>query len=121
MVVDNTVATGLLQKAVVTLECRRPPLSLADQGGVRAFRRAARRGHDPGTISGFDVGDLRKAGGSVGGGIPGPFESWLALGAGLKDLMALRAAHQSGAPSAGSPAASELAIRRVRSVHYPGH
>ena len=110
MIVDNTVATGLLQK----------PLDLGAAASLCSLTKAA-SGHsdvllgavltrDPGLL-----GDLRNWR-TVGGGIPGPFESWLAL-RGLKTL-ALRLARQSESALA---IARHLATHpRVRAVHYPG-
>ena len=80
LVVDNTVATGLLQRpldfgAVASV------YSLT-KSAVRALRRARRRGGHQGrrrcwrTVRGWRT---------AGGGIPGPFESWLVL-RGLKTL-----------------------------------
>jgi cystathionine gamma-synthase len=110
MVVDNTAATGLLQR----------PLEWGATASLYSLTKAI-SGHsdviggavvsrDPGLIS------TLKAWRSSGGGIPGPFEAWLAL-RGLKTLP-LRIARQS---------ASALAIARhlaahpsVRTVHYPG-
>ena len=110
MIVDNTVATGLLQK----------PLDLGALASLCSLTKAA-SGHsdvllgavltrDPGLL-----GDLRNWR-AVGGGIPGPFESWLAL-RGLKTL-ALRITRQSESALA---IARHLATHpRVRAVHYPG-
>ncbi len=110
MVVDNTVATGLLQK----------PLDLGAVASLCSLTKAA-SGHSDVLLGAVMTRDHRLTGDlrgwrSVGGGIPGPFESWLAL-RGLKTL-ALRTARQSE---------SALAVARhlaghpaVRSVHYPG-
>jgi cystathionine gamma-synthase len=110
MIVDNTVATGLLQK----------PLDLGALASLCSLTKAA-SGHsdvllgavltrDPGLL-----GDLRNWR-AVGGGIPGPFESWLAL-RGLKTL-ALRLTRQS---ESALTIARHLATHpRVRAVHYPG-
>ena len=81
MAVDNTVATGLLQR----------PLdlgagghhALADKSALRAFRRPLL-----GAVTTRDQDLLEKVAGrwrGVGGGIPGPFESWLVL-RGLRTL-----------------------------------
>ncbi len=110
MIVDNTVATGLLQK----------PLDLGALASLCSLTKAA-SGHsdvllgavltrDPGLLS--DLRNWR----TIGGGIPGPFESWLAL-RGLKTL-ALRVTRQS--ESALVIARHLAAHRRVRAVHYPG-
>ena len=110
MVVDNTVATGLLQK----------PLDLGAVASLCSLTKAA-SGHSDvllGAVMTRDqqlTGDLR-GWRSVGGGIPGPFESWLAV-RGLKTL-ALRTARQSESALA---VAQHLAGHpAVRSVHYPG-
>jgi cystathionine beta-lyase/cystathionine gamma-synthase len=110
MVVDNTTATGLLQRpldwgATASLYS----LTKAISGHSDVFGGAV-VSRDPELIA------TLKAWRSSGGGIPGPFEAWLAL-RGLKTLP-LRIARQS---------ASALAIARhlaahpsVRAVHYPG-
>jgi cystathionine beta-lyase/cystathionine gamma-synthase len=109
-VVDNTTATGLLQRpldwgATASLYS----LTKAISGHSDVFGGAV-VSRDPELIA------TLKAWRSSGGGIPGPFEAWLAL-RGLKTLP-LRIARQS---------ASALAITRhlaahpsVRAVHYPG-
>ena len=110
MIVDNTVATGLLQK----------PLDLGALASLCSLTKAA-SGHSDvllGAVLTRDprlLGDLRNWR-AVGGGIPGPFESWLAL-RGLKTL-ALRVTRQSESALA---IARHLATHpRVRAVHYPG-
>ena len=110
MVVDNTTATSLLQR----------PLDRGAAASLYSLTKAI-SGHSDvlaGAVVSRDselLNDLR-AWRSSGGGIPGPFEAWLAL-RGLKTLP-LRIARQS---------ASALAIarhltghRHVRAVHYPG-
>jgi cystathionine beta-lyase/cystathionine gamma-synthase len=110
MVVDNTAATSLLQR----------PLDWGAAASLYSLTKAI-SGHSD-VIAGAVVGRdpeliaALKAWRSSGGGIPGPFEAWLAL-RGLKTLP-LRISRQS---------ASALAIarylaghRRVRAVHYPG-
>jgi cystathionine gamma-synthase len=110
MVADNTVATGLLQR----------PLDAGATASLYSLTKAI-SGHSDvilGAVVSRDAGllaDLR-AWRSSGGGIPGPFEAWLAL-RGLKTLP-LRITRQS---------ASALAIAgylaghpRVTAVHYPG-
>jgi cystathionine gamma-lyase len=110
MIVDNTVATGLLQK----------PLDLGALASLCSLTKAA-SGHSDvllGAVLTRDLGllgDLRNWR-AVGGGIPGPFESWLAL-RGLKTL-ALRVTRQS--ESALTIARHLAAHPRVRAVHYPG-
>lgn len=110
MIVDNTVATGLLQK----------PLEQGAIASLCSLTKAA-SGHSDvllGAVMTRDpelLNDLR-GWRSVGGGIPGPFESWLAL-RGLKTL-ALRVARQS--ESALAIARHLAAHPRVRTVHYPG-
>jgi cystathionine beta-lyase/cystathionine gamma-synthase len=109
MVVDNTTATGLLQR----------PLDWGAAASLYSLTKAI-SGHSD-VIAGAVVSRdpeliaTLKAWRSSGGGIPGPFEAWLAL-RGLKTLP-LRIARQS---------ASALAITRhlaahpsVRAVHYP--
>ena len=110
MVVDNTVATGLLQR----------PLEAGATASLYSLTKAI-SGHSDvilGAVVSRDAGLLAelRAWRSSGGGIPGPFEAWLAL-RGLKTLP-LRIARQS---------ASALAIAgllaghpRVTAVHYPG-
>jgi cystathionine gamma-synthase len=110
MVVDNTVATGLLQR----------PLEAGATASLYSLTKAI-SGHSDlilGAVVSRDAGLLAelRAWRSSGGGIPGPFEAWLAL-RGLKTLP-LRIARQS---------ASALAIAgylaghpRVAVVHYPG-
>ncbi|HWN60432.1 MAG TPA: PLP-dependent transferase [Streptosporangiaceae bacterium] len=110
MVVDNTTATSLLQR----------PLDWGAAASLYSLTKAI-SGHSD-VIGGAVVSRdpeliaTLKAWRSSGGGIPGPFEAWLAL-RGLKTLP-LRIARQS---------ASALAIARhlaahpsVRAVHYPG-
>jgi cystathionine gamma-synthase len=110
MVVDNTVATGLLQR----------PLEAGAAASLYSLTKAV-SGHSD-VILGAVVSRDRdllaalRAWRSSGGGIPGPFETWLAL-RGLKTLP-LRIARQSD---------SALAIARhlaghplVAAVHYPG-
>ncbi len=110
MVVDNTAATSLLQR----------PLDWGAAASLYSLTKAI-SGHSD-VIAGAVVSRdpeliaTLKAWRSRGGGIPGPFEAWLAL-RGLKTLP-LRIARQS---------ASALAIARhlaahpsVRAVHYPG-
>jgi cystathionine beta-lyase/cystathionine gamma-synthase len=110
LIVDNTVATGLLQR----------PLDWGATASLYSLTKAI-SGHsdviggavvsrDPELLAGL------RAWRTSGGGIPGPFEAWLAL-RGLKTLP-LRMARQSG---------SALAIARhlarhpkVRAVYYPG-
>jgi len=110
MIVDNTVATGLLQK----------PLDLGAVASLCSLTKSA-SGHSDvllGAVMTRDrdlLNDLR-GWRAVGGGIPGPFESWLAL-RGLKTL-GLRITRQSESALA---VARHLADHpRVRSVHYPG-
>jgi cystathionine beta-lyase/cystathionine gamma-synthase len=110
LVVDNTVATGLLQR----------PLDLGAMAAMTSLTKSA-SGHSDvllGAVTTRDQDLLEKVRGwrGVGGGIPGPFESWLVL-RGLRTL-ALRLQRQSE---------NALAIAqylgkhpRVRAVHYPG-
>jgi cystathionine beta-lyase/cystathionine gamma-synthase len=110
MIVDNTVATGLLQQ----------PLELGAVASLCSLTKAA-SGHSDlllGAVITRDEALLENLRGwrAVGGGIPGPFESWLAL-RGLKTL-ALRITRQSD--SALTIAGHLAAHPRVRAVHYPG-
>jgi cystathionine gamma-synthase len=109
-VVDNTVATGLLQK----------PLEFGAVACVYSLTKSI-SGHsdvlggavvtrDPALAR--DVHEWRTA----GGGIPGPFESWLVL-RGIKTLD-LRIARQS--ENAQAIAEFLAAHPRVTAVHYPG-
>jgi cystathionine gamma-synthase len=110
MVVDNTVATGLLQQ----------PLELGAIASLCSLTKAA-SGHSD-VVLGAAVTrhppllDELRAWRTAGGGIAGPFESWLAL-RGLKTLP-LRIRRQSETAAA---IASHLAAHPgVRAVHYPG-
>jgi cystathionine gamma-synthase len=110
MIVDNTLATGLLQQ----------PLELGAVASLYSLTKAI-SGHSDVILGAVVTRDEQLAGAlrawrSSGGGIPGTYEAWLAL-RGLKTLP-LRIARQS---------ASALAITRhlaghplVRAVHYPG-
>jgi cystathionine beta-lyase/cystathionine gamma-synthase len=110
MVVDNTVATGVLQQ----------PLELGATASLCSLTKSS-SGHSDlvlGAVITRDedlLAELRSWR-ATGGGIAGPFESWLAL-RGLKTLP-LRIGRQSD---------NALAIARhlaahpsVRAVHYPG-
>jgi cystathionine gamma-synthase len=109
-VVDNTVATALLQK----------PLEFGALASMYSLTKAI-SGHSD-VLGGAvvtrdedlarDLRDWRTA----GGGIPGPFESWLVL-RGMKTLD-LRITRQS---ENASRIADFLAVHpRVTAVHYPG-
>jgi cystathionine beta-lyase/cystathionine gamma-synthase len=109
-VVDNTVATGLLQR----------PLDLGAVASVYSLTKAI-SGHSDvlgGAVVSRDaallaaVRDWR----TTAGGIPGPFESWLVL-RGMKTLP-LRMARMSA--SAQAIAQFLAGHPRVRAVHYPG-
>jgi cystathionine gamma-synthase len=110
LVVDNTVATGLLQR----------PLDLGAVATMCSLTKSA-SGHSDvllGAVTTRDHDLLEKVRGwrGVGGGIPGPFESWLVL-RGLRTLP-LRLQRQSENALA---IARYLAKHpRVRAVHYPG-
>ena len=110
MVVDNTTATSLLQR----------PLDRGAAASLYSLTKAI-SGHSDviaGAVVSRDtelLNDLR-AWRSSGGGIPGPFEAWLAL-RGLKTLP-LRIARQSD--SALAIAGHLAGHRHVRAVHYPG-
>ncbi len=110
MVVDNTTATGLLQR----------PL---DWGAIASLYSLTKSvsGHSDviaGAVVSRDAYLLARlrAWRTSGGGIVGPFEAWLAL-RGLKTLP-LRIARQS--ESALAIARHLAAHPQVRAVHYPG-
>jgi cystathionine beta-lyase/cystathionine gamma-synthase len=109
-VVDNTVATGLLQR----------PLDSGAVASVYSMTKAI-SGHSDvlgGAVVSRDaallaaVRDWR----TTGGGIPGPFEAWLVL-RGMKTLP-LRVARMSD--NAMTIARFLSGHPRVRAVHYPG-
>jgi cystathionine gamma-synthase len=110
MIVDNTVATGLLQR----------PLDLGAVASLCSLTKSA-SGHSDvilGAVLTRDsalASDLREWR-TLGGGIAGPAESWLAI-RGLKTLP-LRIERQSA--TALILARHLAAHPRVRSVHYPG-
>ena len=110
MVVDNTVATGLLQQ----------PLELGATASLCSLTKSA-SGHSDvilGAVMTRDpaLADDLRSWRAVGGGIAGPMESWLAL-RGLKTLP-LRLERQS---SSALILADHLATHpRVGAVHYPG-
>jgi cystathionine beta-lyase/cystathionine gamma-synthase len=110
MIVDNTVATGLLQQ----------PLDLGAIASLCSLTKSA-SGHSDlimGAVLTRDeqlLGDLRSWR-TLGGGIAGPVESWLAL-RGLKTLP-LRIERQSA--SAQAVAEFLAGHPRVTAVHYPG-
>jgi cystathionine beta-lyase/cystathionine gamma-synthase len=110
MIVDNTVATGLLQQ----------PLDMGAVASLCSLTKSA-SGHSDlilGAVMTRDPAlaeDLRSWR-TLGGGIAGPMESWLAI-RGLKTLP-LRIERQSATALA---VARHLAAQpRVRAVHYPG-
>lgn len=110
MVVDNTLATGLLQR----------PLDWGAAASLYSLTKAT-SGHSDlllGAVVSRDADLLARlrAWRSAGGGIPGPFEAWLVL-RGMKTLP-LRIARQSR--SAQVIAEHLAAHPRVRAVHYPG-
>jgi cystathionine gamma-synthase len=110
MVADNTVATGLLQR----------PLEAGAIASLYSLTKAI-SGHSDVVLGAVvsrdrDLLAALRAWRSSGGGIPGPFEAWLAL-RGLKTLP-LRIARQSAGALA---VARHLAGHpRVAAVHYPG-
>jgi cystathionine gamma-synthase len=110
MVVDNTVATGLLQR----------PLESGATASLYSLTKSV-SGHSDlilGAVVSRDAEVLAalRAWRSSGGAIPGPFEAWLAL-RGLKTLP-LRIARQSHNALA---IAGHLAGHpQVSAVHYPG-
>ncbi len=110
MVVDNTVATGLLQR----------PLDSGATASLYSLTKSI-SGHSDlilGAVVSRDAGLLAALRGwrASGGAIPGPFEAWLAL-RGLKTLP-LRIARQS--QSALTVARHLAGHPRVAAVHYPG-
>ena len=110
MVVDNTVATGLLQR----------PLEAGATASLYSLTKLV-SGHSDvilGAVVSRDAELLAalRAWRSSGGGIPGPFEAWLAL-RGLKTLP-LRIARQSH--TALAVARHLTGHPRVAAVHYPG-
>ena len=110
MIVDNTAVTGLLQR----------PLDWGAAASLYSLTKAI-SGHSDviaGAVVSRDeklIADLR-AWRTSGGGIPGPFEAWLAL-RGLKTLP-LRIARQSA--SALAVTRHLVSHQRVHAVHYPG-
>ena len=110
MVVDNTVATGLLQR----------PLDSGATASLYSLTKAI-SGHSDLLLGAVVSRNQELLAGlrawrSSGGGIPGPFEAWLAL-RGLKTLP-LRIARQS--QSALAVARHLAGHARVAAVHYPG-
>jgi cystathionine beta-lyase/cystathionine gamma-synthase len=110
MIVDNTVATGLLQR----------PLDLGAIASLCSLTKSA-SGHSDviaGAVLTRDpvLADELRSWRSLGGGILGPMEAWLAI-RGLKTLP-LRIERQSA--SALAVAAHLAAHPRVTAVHYPG-
>jgi cystathionine beta-lyase/cystathionine gamma-synthase len=110
LVVDNTVATGLLQK----------PLDFGAVASVYSLTKSI-SGHSDvlgGAVVTRDaeLAESVRAWRTAGGAIPGPFESWLIL-RGMKTLP-LRIARQS--ENALAIAQFLTAQPRVTAVHYPG-
>ena len=110
MIVDNTVATGLLQQ----------PLELGALASLCSLTKSA-SGHSDviaGAVMTRDLGlaEELRTWRTLGGGILGPMEAWLAI-RGLKTLP-LRIERQSA--SALAVAAHLAAHPRVTAVHYPG-
>ena len=110
MIVDNTVATGLLQQ----------PLELGAIASMCSLTKSA-SGHSDviaGAVMTRDPGlaEELRTWRTLGGGILGPMEAWLAI-RGLKTLP-LRIERQSA--SALAVAAHLAAHPRVTAVHYPG-
>lgn len=110
MIVDNTVATGLLQQ----------PMELGAVASLCSLTKSA-SGHSDVVLGAVmtrdpDLAEELRSWRSLGGGIAGPMEGWLAL-RGLKTLP-LRIDRQ----SAGAQAIAEhlAAHPRVTAVHYPG-
>jgi len=110
MIVDNTTATSLLQR----------PLDWGAAASLYSLTKAA-SGHSDVILGAVVSRDAELLAGlrswrTSGGGVPGPFESWLAL-RGLKTLP-LRIARQSD--TASRIARHLTGHPRVRAVHYPG-
>jgi cystathionine beta-lyase/cystathionine gamma-synthase len=110
MIVDNTTATGLLQR----------PLDWDARASLYSLTKSL-AGHSDlllGAVVSRDEGLLAELRGwrSAAGAIAGPFEAWLAL-RGLKTLP-LRLARQ--CENAQAVAAHLAAHPRVTAVHYPG-
>ena len=110
MVVDNTVATGLLQQ----------PLELGAHASLCSLTKSA-SGHSDvlaGAVLTRDpvLADELRSWRTLGGGVLGPMEAWLVL-RGLKTLP-LRIERQSA--NAQAVAAYLGAHPRVVAVHYPG-
>jgi cystathionine beta-lyase/cystathionine gamma-synthase len=110
LVVDNTVATGLLQR----------PLDFGAAASVYSLTKSI-SGHSDvlgGAVVTRDpaLADAVRSWRTDGGAIPGPFESWLVL-RGLKTLP-LRIERASA--NAVAVASFLAAHPRVRAVHYPG-
>ncbi len=110
MIVDNTVATGLLQR----------PLDHGAVASLCSLTKSA-SGHSDvilGAVMTRDqaLADDLRSWRSIGGGIAGPAEAWLAI-RGLKTLP-LRIDRQSA--TALTLAGHLCAHPRVRAVHYPG-
>jgi cystathionine beta-lyase/cystathionine gamma-synthase len=110
MIVDNTTATSLLQR----------PLDWGAAASLYSLTKAA-SGHSDVILGAVVSRDAELLAGlrswrTSGGGIPGPFEAWLAL-RGLKTLP-LRIVRQSD--TASRIARHLTGHPRVRSVHYPG-
>jgi cystathionine gamma-synthase len=109
-VVDNTVATGLLQR----------PLEFGAVAVMYSLTKAI-SGHSD-VLGGAVVTRDRELGARLrdwrtsGGGIPGPFESWLVL-RGLKTLPLRMARHCENALAIAEFLAAHP---RVTAVHYPG-
>jgi cystathionine beta-lyase/cystathionine gamma-synthase len=110
MVVDNTVATGFLQR----------PLDLGAVASLTSLTKAA-SGHSDLVLGAVVTQDRAlleelRAWRTSAGGIPGPFETWLAI-RGLKTLP-VRIVRQSH--TALAIAAHLAAHPAVAAVHYPG-
>ncbi|HUK72178.1 MAG TPA: PLP-dependent transferase [Streptosporangiaceae bacterium] len=110
MVVDNTVATGLLQR----------PLDLGATAALVSLTKSG-NGHSDVILGAVTTRDAQLRDElhdwrTIGGGIPGPFEAWLVL-RGLKTLP-LRIARQ--CENALGVARHLTTHPRVRAVHYPG-
>jgi cystathionine beta-lyase/cystathionine gamma-synthase len=110
MVVDNTVATGLLQQ----------PLELGALASLCSLTKSA-SGHSDVILGAVmtrdpDLADQLRSWRTLGGGIAGPVETWLAM-RGLKTLP-LRIERQS--QSALAIARHLAGHPRITAVHYPG-
>jgi cystathionine beta-lyase/cystathionine gamma-synthase len=114
MIVDNTVATGLLQR----------PLDAGATASLYSLTKAI-SGHSDvilGAVVSRDAGLLAelKAWRSSGGGIPGPFEAWLVL-RGLKTLAVRMRAHCENGLAVARFLEQHVAVEQVIYPGLPSH